>query len=95
MFLEGYAAYNYYQDLVNSEEFAHRDDYTSTAGFIFLVIFYIVLILFIAIRWPLGNNVLVSLLFALFLTPIFIILKFVELALNCTCDRWFSKKGCT
>lgn len=52
-----------------------------------LITFYIIITLYVAIAFPLAGNVAVSLIMAIFLTPIFWIFKIIELLV------YASKKG--
>ena len=56
-------------------------------SFVLLLITYAIFTIFVAIRYPIANNILISLLLALIITPVFWILKIIELIAGTTLDR--------
>ena len=93
MFLEAFGAYTFYQKIEEekkNEQFGQGcDDHSTDVVFIILVILYILLTLYVAIRFPVANNILISLLFAIFLTPVFWVLVLLQLIIGETMDNWF------
>ncbi len=61
---------------------------TTYVSFVLLLVVYAIFTIFVAIRFPVANNILISLLLALIITPIFWILKIIELIAGTTLDRF-------
>ncbi len=61
---------------------------TTYVSFALLLVVYAIFTIFVAIRFPVANNILISLLLALIITPIFWILKIIELIAGTTLDRF-------
>ena len=83
MFLEAYGAYKL-KEYLHEESFGvenNSDDDNTSIDALVVILFLIVAIftLFVAIRWPMANSVVVSLILAIFLTPIFWLLFIFQL----------------
>jgi prepilin signal peptidase PulO-like enzyme (type II secretory pathway) len=70
---------------LKNEHFSNDD--ATYVSFVLLLIIYAIFTIFIAIRYPVANNILISLLLAILITPVFWILKIIELIAGTTLDR--------
>lgn len=76
-------------DELKKENFGSTD--ITNATFVTLIVLYAIFTIFVAICFPIANNVLISLLLAILLTPIFWIIKIIELLAGTTLDRLNSR----
>ncbi len=57
-----------------------------------IILVYFIITIFVAIRFPVANNIFISLLLAILVTPIFWIIKIVEIIVLLASEKKYKKR---